>query len=97
MGAAAAAGGTINYALAVFFAERDADDDTTPSPDHDRPETAWQWTVFAFRELARADFCFLVLGLGLAGAQWLLLPAAAIGAQVYWLMQFSRAARRFHT
>jgi hypothetical protein len=48
--------------------------------------------VFAFRELTRADFCFIVLALVLFDVVWVLLPAAAVGAQVYWLTRFSGGA-----
>ena len=61
-----------------------------------RPETPGEWILFAFRELARADFCFIVLALAVFDALWVLLPAGAIGAQVYWMIALLKRAREFH-
>jgi hypothetical protein len=61
-----------------------------------QPESWQQHFIYAFRELSRADFCLIVLLLAPFGALWLLLPAGAIGAQVYWLTGFMRGADRFH-
>ena len=47
-----------------------------------------QYLIFIFRELFRADFCFLVLALTIFDITWLLLPATAVGAQIYWIMRF---------
>ena len=43
----------------------------------------------------RSDFCFIVLILSLGGVLRYLLPPAAIGAQIYWCLQFTRSARRW--
>jgi phosphatidylglycerophosphate synthase len=104
LGIAAGAGGTCNYFLAQWFKFRDrraalevdADDDIDEDADETSPTTLGGWLIFAFRELARADFCFLVLILAALDGLWLLLPAGAIGAQVYWMMSFVREARRYH-
>ncbi len=95
-GWAAAAGGTINYLLG--FALDHFDQQTVEEREQGdyRPQTRSEWVLFAFRELTRADFCFIVLALGIADVLWVLLPAGAIGAQVYWITQFQRSARRFH-
>lgn len=97
LGYVAAIGGTINYALGQYLDTRDAKaaQGKPPQPHH-QPQGAFEWAVFIFRELTRADFCFLVLLLALADGLWLLLPAGAIGAQVYWGLQFLSFARRFH-
>ena len=94
----AAAGGTINYVLGYVFAAADkaADDAADGSADENNPQGWMEWGIFVFRELTRADFCFLVLLLALVDGLWLLLPAGAIGAQVYWLLLMVRSARRFH-
>ena len=60
------------------------------------PATPLLWVIYFLRELSRADFCFLVLFLALFGGLWVLLPAGAIGAQIYWMTQFVRGARQFH-
>ncbi|MBF0270035.1 MAG: CDP-alcohol phosphatidyltransferase family protein [Alphaproteobacteria bacterium] len=96
-GYAAAAGSSINYFIGQYLETVDARSakDKPPEPSS-QPEGFFQWTVFVFRELSRADFCFLVLMLALVDGLWFLLPAGAIGAQVYWALQFLSFARRFH-
>ncbi|MBF0168335.1 MAG: CDP-alcohol phosphatidyltransferase family protein [Alphaproteobacteria bacterium] len=96
MGYAAAIGGTINYVIGLYFEKADAAEKVETQQPHHQPQGLVEWTVFIFRELTRADFCFLVLLLALANGTWLLLPAGAIGAQVYWGLQFLSFARRFH-
>jgi phosphatidylglycerophosphate synthase len=68
----------------------------TGGDDHPPPENWKQWIIFAFRELTRADFCFIVLGLAVFDVTWFLLPTAAVGAHVYWATQFIRGARDHH-
>ena len=106
MGMAAAAGGTVNYVISLFFAAKtrrkheDAGDyDPTGRLAAEKPVTPekWQeWAVFILRELSRADFCFIVLGLALFDLTWVLLPAGAVGAQVYWAALFIRNVNEFH-
>ena len=48
-----------------------------------------------FRELSRADFCFIVLALAIFDLTWVLLPAAAVGAHAYWVFRFASGANRF--
>ena len=98
LGLAAAAGGTINYVLGLILAARDAGagGDSAPEADRQRPHTPREWILFAFRELTRADFCFIILALALFDALWVLLPAGAIGAQVYWGTALFKRAREFH-
>ena len=52
--------------------------------------------LYWLRELTRADFCFIVCGLAVLDALWLLLPAGALGAQVYWLTGLWKDANKFH-
>ncbi|MDA1089290.1 MAG: CDP-alcohol phosphatidyltransferase family protein [Proteobacteria bacterium] len=61
-----------------------------------RPDKWHEWAVFIFRELSRANFCFLVFILALFNFTWLLLPAGAIGSQVYWATKFVRGADQYH-
>ena len=93
LGCVAAMGSTINYAISLFW--KDA-----PQPAHApaeiKPEGWKEALIYFFRELSRADFCFIVLGLALVDATWILLPLSAIGAQVYWLIGFLPRARTFH-
>jgi len=98
MGLIAAAGGTINYALGLILARRDQQTEKAEyEAESDQPQTAFEWIIFAFRELTRADFCFLVLALAAFDVLWVLLPAGAVGAQVYWILLCFRRARKFHT
>jgi phosphatidylglycerophosphate synthase len=96
MGWAAGAGGTINYLIGLYFESKEVPSDEPPPAHGYQPQTLLEWVVFFLRELTRADFCFLVLLLTLPGWLWFLLPAGAIGAQVYWALQFLDFARRFH-
>ncbi len=104
LGFIAAAGGTINYFIGVAVDARlrletgDAPDTNgQKNDDHPpMPENWKQWALMTFREFARADFCFIVLALALIDLTWLLLPAGAIGAHVYWMTQFVRGARDYH-
>jgi hypothetical protein len=104
LGLTASAGCTINYAIGLI---NDLRSNRTPPPDFNpadesefkRPaqgDSAGKWLAFAFRELARADFCFIVLVL--AVFDWLpyLLPFAAIGSQVYWIMFFMVRTEKYH-
>ncbi len=97
LGVAGAVGGTINYfaglAVDLFSSRRAASEDgEEPST---KPENWREAVLYAFREIARWDFCFIVLGLAVADGLWLLLPLGAVGAQAYWMALFFSAARRF--
>ncbi len=86
LGWIAAAGATINYFLCLFLEiSRAGPEGGDAAPVH--PDGVKEWLIYTFRELFRGDFCFIVLVLVLFDAVWLLLPAAAVGAQVYWLMR----------
>ncbi len=98
-GIAAGAGGTINYLASMLpVAPGSANSEATAGDAEASalPATPLEWTAFIFRELMRADFCFIVLLMALFDSLWWLLPAAAIGAQVYWMLRMVRAASRFH-
>jgi phosphatidylglycerophosphate synthase len=104
LGWAAAAGGTLNYLISLYMDARDrrragADYDVTgltAAVEARLPETWREWVIYGFRELSRADFCFIALALALFDVTWVLVPLGAVGAQVYWLAQFVRGAREFH-
>ena len=94
-GLAAAAGGTINYVLPRYWKWRNRNGDAEPDNRAPEPELAAQKKslksvlIDAFRELARADFWLIVLALALADWMRYLLPLAAVGAQVYWILLFA--------
>jgi phosphatidylglycerophosphate synthase len=101
LGLLAAAGGTLNYVIGIVI------DVVGPGGGEEAgagggdgqvalPRNLREWAVFVFRELTRADFCFIVLALALYDVVWVLLPAGAIGAQVYWLARFQRGAGDYH-
>ena len=100
LGWIAAAGSTVNYLIAIGLEFRDRGTggiDSHAAPEATAKPGNWkEWCVFALRELSRADFCFIVLVLALFDGLWVLLPAGAVGAQVYWATQFLRRAREFH-
>ncbi|MBL6945420.1 MAG: CDP-alcohol phosphatidyltransferase family protein [Rhodospirillales bacterium] len=98
LGIAAMVGATVNFAIGQYFEQSAAvDHETADSPEESAdPSGPGEWILFAFRELSRADFCFLVLILALLDVIWVLVPLGAIGAQAYWMTQFFRAARKFH-
>ena len=89
----AAAGATINYFISLF---EKSDNEVSNEKNPPSPSGFTQWIAFALRELFRADFCFMVIVLGLFDALHFLLPAAAIGAHAYWLTRFVKGARDFH-
>ena len=100
LGLAAAAGATINYGVKLVreaHARRRGRIDVDPVSS--APRAAGQAAVFetrrarwkyAFRVLVRTDFCLIVLALSMVDATWVLLPAAAVGAQIYWAVQLAR-------
>lgn len=93
-GGAAAVGGTINYIIDTIRDTREKAagmEKIEDGPD----ESAGDRMVFSSR-VVRTDFCFIVLVLALIDAVRLLLPASAIGAQVYWGLQFVKNFRRHH-
>ncbi len=65
--------------------------------DPKQPEDWIDWIIYIFHELSRSDFCMIVLLLTLFKVTWVLLPLAAIGAQVYWMTDLFDRARGYHT
>ena len=84
VGLIASAGATINYFLVTFILKFKDCDDQTQGANFD--ETMTQKIIYIFREIFRSDFCFIVILLTIIDYHWLLLPAAAIGTQIYWIM-----------
>ncbi len=103
MGWIAALGSTINYIIGTIAEERQAKSGKTDhdipadeEPEQPPPENIGQWLMYAFRELSRADFCFILLGLTLFGITWVLLPLGAVGAQAFWVVHLLPGARERH-
>ncbi|MEC8164609.1 MAG: hypothetical protein VX079_08605, partial [Pseudomonadota bacterium] len=93
-------GATINYAVVRLLEYRNKENhvsDGTETEEYSKaPKELIPLLVFIFRELFRADFCFLLLLLAIFDVIWLILPAAAIGSQVYWMIAFYKESRNFH-
>lgn len=52
--------------------------------------------VYVLRVLIDADFCFMLPVFVLSGTVWILVAAAAIGNQVYWMASFYEGAGKYH-
>ena len=93
---AAALGATIN---SVLMWAKGSDGEAEVSQLRELPATAtWLDRLsFLLRGLIKADFWLLLLILTLSDLLWLLLPAAALGSHVFWLLYLRKTARSFHT
>jgi len=102
LGLAATAGATIDYAIDLVLHHRDTRDPqarTREETAHEprKPEDLRDWIIYIFHKLSRADFCVIVTLLALADVAWVLLPLAAVGAQVYWIADLFKRVRGWHT
>ena len=103
LGLTGTAGGTINYAIGqyvdrkreVTMAARKAENPEKEN-EYDLPENFADHLMFAFRELSRADFCFIVLILAALNVTWILLPTAAVGAHAYWITLLLSTDKNYH-
>ncbi len=102
LGWIAAAGCAINYLAGFIVDARDRAAAHGQDSDAREEATRWrmprgpcEWIIYVFRELGRADFCFIVLVLAVFDLTWVLLPFAAAGAHAYWVLRFARSASRF--
>lgn len=101
LGLAAAAGAVIDFWVEQINEMRLKDKDGVKSREEfaaepKRPEDFIDWFIYIFHELSRADFCLIVLGLALFDVTWVLLPLAAVGAQVFWITDLFERARGYH-
>ena len=101
-GLAAAAGAFIDYVVDLRYhsqqeksAEGKSREEQALAPR--QPEDTLDRIIYIFHKLSRADFCIIVLMLALFNITWILLPFAAIGAQVYWITDLFERARGYHT
>ena len=92
LGWAAAAGCTIDYFSRIVTGMRSKRAGAAPKPGNaaGEGETRKARFIYVFRVLVRTDFCFIVLSLAVIDATWVLLPAGAVGAQIYWVLRFLR-------
>ena len=104
LGYLGAAGTAINFGVAMmmkgdFGSDTAAHDDlahTIRPEDVARSATALEKTIFVFRELMAADFCFVLLAVALIDMPWLLVPPAAIGTHIYWIAGLYENAQKYH-
>lgn len=102
LGLAAAAGAFIDYIVDLIHAAKKTNDPAAISREEQasvpkQPEDVLDWVIYIFHKLSRADFCIIVLVLALFNVTWILLPFAAIGAQVYWITDLFERSRGYHT
>lgn len=102
LGCAAAAGAFIDYLVDLFYYARhkkkqDSITREERAIDFKQPVNTVDWLIYIFHKLSRADFCIIVLVLALFNVTWILLPFAAVGAQVYWITDLFDRARGFRT
>ncbi len=105
LGVATAAGVFCEYVIGLTRSSGDpaaepelvADDPTASVSPFDLPGEFRRMdkAVYVLRVLIDADFCFMLPVFVLSGTVWILLAAAAVGNQVYWMASFYEGARRF--
>jgi phosphatidylglycerophosphate synthase len=96
-GIATAVGGTINYGLELYQNRTKPHSTELPAEETMKKDDDTDMDRFVFNaRLVRSDFCFIVLFFSMGDVLWYLLPPAALGAQAYWCLQFTRSARRWH-
>ena len=96
-GLLAAFGGSVNYGLELYQNRTKPHSSQLTAEETAIKEDDSKMDRFVLNaRMIRSDFCFIVLALSLGGVLWYILPTAAIGAQAYWCLQFTRSARRWH-
>ena len=97
LGVATSAGGCINYGIELYKNKTEPHSTELPPEEADQRDDDTNMDRFVLNaRTVRSDFCFIVLVLSLGGVLMYLLAPAAIGSQVYWGLQFAKAARRWH-
>ena len=92
-----AVGGTVNYGLELYQNRTKPHSSQLTAEETAIKEDDSKMDRFVLNaRVIRSDFCFIVLTLSLGGVLWYILPPAAIGAQAYWGLQFTKSARRWH-
>ena len=90
-------GGSVNYGLELYQNRTKPHSSQLTAEETAIKEDDSKMDRFVLNaRVIRSDFCFIVLALSLGGFLWYILPLAAIGAQVYWGLQFTKSARRWH-
>ena len=102
LGIIAALGAFIDYVVDLhYYAKNKKEIDAITREEHavqfKRPQNTLDWLIYIFHKLSRADFCFIVLILAIFNLTYILLPFAAIGAQMYWVTDLFERARGYRT
>ena len=96
-GMLATSGGSVNYGLELYQNRTKPHSSQLTAEETAIKEDDSKMDRFVLNaRVIRSDFCFIVLALSLGGVLWYILPPAAIGAQAYWGLQFTKSARRWH-
>ncbi len=103
-GVSVAVGVLLNFVVALLFkvqpeeqTAHDEDFALSITPHTFSAKASWkERALYAFRELLPADLWILYAALGISGMLWILLPLAAFGVHVFWLLGMTKQARRFH-
>ena len=96
-GMLATSGGSVNYGLELYQNRTKPHSSQLTAEETAIKEDDSKMDRFVLNaRVIRSDFCFIVLTLSLGGVLWYILPPAAIGAQAYWGLQFTKSARRWH-
>jgi len=102
LGCAAAAGASIDYIIDLNYHSKNKKKEDSKTREqqafkHKQPQDKLDWVIYIFHKLSRADFCIIVLILALYNVAWILLPFAAIGAQMYWISDLFEKTRGYRT
>ena len=96
-GMLATSGGSVNYGLELYQNRTKPHSSQLTAEETAIKEDDSKMDRFVLNaRVIRSDFCFIVLALSLGEVLWYILPPAAIGAQAYWGLQFTKSARRWH-
>lgn len=102
LGLAATAGAVMDFVVDTILLARAKGQPTARSREEEAtnarvPQDKTDWLILVFHELVRTDFCFIVFGLAVFDVTWVLLPLAAIGAQIFWVADLFPRVRGWHT
>lgn len=101
LGFAAAFGAAFDYVVDFAVRAREKRRNAAPCR-HEQainsklPCSRIDWIIFILKGLSRADFALIVLVLALFDIVYLLLPCAAVGAQIFWVSDLFERTRGFH-
>ncbi len=101
LGCAAAAGAFIDYIIQVLYHAKNEEKKDSKTREEQaiktkQPNDILDWVIYIFHKLSRADFCIIVLILAVCNVTWILLPCAAIGAQIFWFTDLFERSWGYH-